>query len=431
MNQKPQKYDSYYPVKYDYVDQLPTGWQLLPNIAIFEERIEKGHPDEELLSVTIGRGVIKQTELDKKDSSTLDKSKYLLVYPNDLVYSMRFRQGASGYSNYRGIVSPACTVLKPRKYVKLNPRYYYYLFRTEFYKNYVERFSYGIADGQIPLRYTDFKRMYSIFPPVEIQNAIVTYLDENISEINRLIANKQKLIELLREERLTMMNQALTRGIRPAKQFRYSGIEWLGSVPSSWGINKLKYISNIKYGLGQPPREQNDGLPLIRATNVERGKIVENELVFVDPKDVPYSRDPILKENDIIVVRSGAYTADSAIIPKKYEGAVAGYDMVVRVTKANPKFVAYCLLSNYVLSNQLVLLRERAAQPHLNKEELGAVFILLPDGEEQRQIVDFIEASSNKIEMTVKKIEIEIELLKEYQMALVAETITGKKAIQI
>ncbi len=69
MIEKLKKYKSYYPVKYDYVNQLPEGWQLLPNIAIFEERIERGHEKEELLSVTIGRGVIKQTESTKKDSS--------------------------------------------------------------------------------------------------------------------------------------------------------------------------------------------------------------------------------------------------------------------------------------------------------------------------------------------------------------------------
>jgi type I restriction enzyme S subunit len=90
-----QKYREYRNVSYDYVHELPKDWQLLPNIAIFQERIERGYENEELLSVTIGRGVIKQSELDKKDSSTLDKSKYLLVRPNDLVYSMRFRQGAS------------------------------------------------------------------------------------------------------------------------------------------------------------------------------------------------------------------------------------------------------------------------------------------------------------------------------------------------
>ena len=78
-----QPYKKYNAISYDYASQLPEGWQLLPNIAIFQERILRGYENEELLSVTIGRGVIKQTDLDKKYSSTIDKSKYLLVHHDD------------------------------------------------------------------------------------------------------------------------------------------------------------------------------------------------------------------------------------------------------------------------------------------------------------------------------------------------------------
>lgn len=231
MSEKLKKYNSYYPVKYDYVAELPEGWQLLPNIAIFEERIERGHEKEELLSVTIGRGVIKQTELTKKDSSTLDKSKYLLVHPGDLVYSMRFRQGASGYSNFKGIVSPACTVLKPRKNIKINQKFFHYLFRTEFYKNYVERFSYGIADGQIPLRYSDFKRMYSIVPPIDEQDKIVSYLDNRIYSINKIMRLGQSLIGktfkdagILQEYKHRLVTDAVTGAI-DVSHFSFKNIQ--------------------------------------------------------------------------------------------------------------------------------------------------------------------------------------------------------------
>ena len=78
--------------------------------------------------------------------------------------------------------------------------------------------------------------------------------------------------------------------------------------------DRLKAVSEIRYGLGQPPRESDTGLPLIRATNVSRGHIAEKDLLRVDPADVPVGRDAFLREKEIIVVRSGAYTADSAII---------------------------------------------------------------------------------------------------------------------
>lgn len=191
---KLKEYNQYKRVEYDYIDRLPVDWDLLPNIALFEERIERGHPDEDLLSVTIGKGIIKQEDIDKKDTSTSDKSKYKLIYPGDLAYSIRFRQGSVGFSSLKGIVSPACTILRTKKGAKINQRFFYYQFKTEFYKNYVERYSYGIADGQIPLRYKDFKRMYSIVPPLDIQNRIVRFLDERVEALNSIMTHEQHLI---------------------------------------------------------------------------------------------------------------------------------------------------------------------------------------------------------------------------------------------
>ncbi len=274
---------------------------------------------------------------------------------------------------------------------------------------------------------SDFVKDFPIaIPPLPEQTAIANYLDEQTAQIDRLVVNKERLIELLKEERLGVINQAVTKGINPNVVLKPSGIGWLGEVPEHWRTKRLKFIARIKYGLGQPPNQNVDGLPLIRATNIERGKIVEKNLIYVDPDDIPYDRDPILKENDIIVVRSGAYTADSAIIPKKYERAIAGYDMVVRTFDADPIFISYCLLSNYVLINQLYLQKLRAAQPHLNKEELGETFILLPDENEQNHIVQFIEAETSKIDSTIEKIKKEIGLLEEYRTAIISEVVTGK-----
>lgn len=188
------QYKKYETVEFDYTDKLPVGWEILPNIALFDERVERGFADETLLSVTIGKGIVKQEDIDKKDTSTSDKSKYKLILPNDLAYSIRFRQGSVGYSTMKGIVSPACTILKPKKNIDLNMKFFYYQFKTEFYKNYAERFSYGIADGQIPLRYKDFKRMKTIVPPINIQNQIVEFLDERVDSINNIMNFEQQLI---------------------------------------------------------------------------------------------------------------------------------------------------------------------------------------------------------------------------------------------
>jgi type I restriction enzyme S subunit len=165
---------------------------------------------------------------------------------------------------------------------------------------------------------------------------------------------------------------------------------------------------------------------LLRATNVERGKINPDNLIRVDPADVPAGRDAFLKAGEIIVVRSGAYTGDSAIVPSEYAGSVAGYDMVVSASDVDCFFLALALLTPYVLFEQLYLLRMRAAQPHLNKEELSETVILVPPRQEQRLIADSMRIASNKIEAGIAIKERQIAALKEYKTSLINAAVTGK-----
>lgn len=180
----------------DYFKKIPKGWLLLPNIAIFKERIERNKIESELLSVTITSGVIKQSEVDKNDTSNSDKSKYKFVNPNDLVYNkMRMWQGAVGVSSYTGIVSPAYIVIAPK--LEIDSKFFHYQLRCSYYVNYSKRFSYGLCDDQLSLRYTDFKRMYSILPPLKTQNKIAeiltiidTYLANKLLAIQRILGRK-------------------------------------------------------------------------------------------------------------------------------------------------------------------------------------------------------------------------------------------------
>ena len=95
----------------EWLGEVPEHWDVLPNRTFFAEVKERGHPAEQMLSVTITKGVIPQRTLladsSKKDSSNQDKSAYKLVLPSDIAYNkMRAWQGAVGVSDYQGIVSP-------------------------------------------------------------------------------------------------------------------------------------------------------------------------------------------------------------------------------------------------------------------------------------------------------------------------------------
>lgn len=154
-------------------------------------------------------------------------------------------------------------------------------------------------------------------------------------------------------------------------------------------------------------------------------------MIYIDRTQVPQSRDAILREGDIIVVRSGAYTGDSALVPPRYHGAVAGYDMVLSVVEGDKRFYAWTLLSSWVRDYQFALQKLRAAQPHLNAAELGETLVCVPPVVEQRAIVEYIDWEITTIHTTIEKARAAINLLREHRTSLISAAVTGKIDIRI
>jgi type I restriction enzyme S subunit len=200
---------------------------------------------------------------------------------------------------------------------------------------------------------------------------------------------------------------------------------WADSLPHEWRLCRLKSVASIRYGLGQPPAELPSGVAMIRATDVDAGTIRTDNFLRVDPAELPPGRNPYLKAGEIIVVRSGAYTGDSAIVPSALEGAVAGYDMVATVTRASSHFVAYSLLSKHVLEDQIYLLTLRAAQPHLNAEELGSVVLAMPPTRhEQQRIAAYLDASCAAIDAAVAAKRRQLEILDALRKSTIKRAVT-------
>lgn len=174
----------------------------------------------------------------------------------------------------------------------------------------------------------------------------------------------------------------------------------------------LKRVARIRYGLGQPPPLSEDGVAILRATNIQHGKITEANMLRAALEDLPLDRAPLLTEDEILVVRSGACTGDSARVTGKWSGSAPGYDLRVAPHSIESRFLAYSLLSTVAL-DQMTLASTRAAQPHLNAEELGEVLFWTPPVDEQRRIVDFLDAELGKINALVSKKQRFLSLLEE------------------
>ena len=265
-----------------------------------------------------------------------------------------------------------------------------------------------------------------VYPPREEQETIATFLDFKTAQVDGLIAKKRALLDTLNEKRTALITHAVTKGLRPSGTSRGSEVEWLGEIPAHWEPKRLKFLGKIRYGLGEPPQKLDGGIPFVRATDIYRGEIDGSNVQTVDPDDVPWSRNPALNAKDILVVRSGAYTGDSAIVPAQWQGSIAGYDMVYTTEGALPEYVAFNLLSKHVLHGQVYIAKNRAAQPHLNAEELGNIVIALPPPEEQAEIVSYINEHTRKSTAQVELINGVIDRLQEYRSSLIASAVSGK-----
>ena len=249
-----------------WLGRVPEHWDVLPHRALFHEINERGHAAEQMLSVTISQGIIRQKALlevnSKKDSSNENKAAYKLVCPDDIAYNkMRAWQGAVGVSEFRGIVSPAYIVMRLRE--NYNSRYFHFLFRLPSFAKEAERWSYGITSDQWSLRSEDFKQIYSCVPPHEEQDAIVRFLTIQDSRFTRLIQVKRRMIELLNEQKSAVIKHVIMHGLTPNVPLKPSGVPWLGNIPNHWKvwqINRFARVGNGSTPSRANPSYWNDGI---------------------------------------------------------------------------------------------------------------------------------------------------------------------------
>jgi type I restriction enzyme S subunit len=160
-----------------------------------------------------------------------------------------------------------------------------------------------------------------------------------------------------------------------------------------WPVGSLRSFGvAVRYGLGQPPEEDADGVPLIRATNIKCGSIVPQGLIRVKKDEVPTGRNPFLKVGEVLVVRSGAYTGDVGRVSAEWADAVAGYDLVLTPSeRVDSHFLTWFLLSPTIQNNYFANEKNRAAQPHLNATQVESTPCILPPLTLQREFSLYVE----------------------------------------
>lgn len=422
------RYDSYKDSGYDWLGNIPSEWNLQRLATVFEERKEKvSDKDFPPLSVT-KNGVVSQLDSAAKSD---DGDNRKGVRKGDFVINSRSdRKGSSGIAKQDGSVSLINIVLKPKG---ISPGYSEHLLKSngfieEFYRN-----GHGIVADLWTTRYWDMKSIQIPLPDVDVQDRIAKFLDQKTAEIDEAIAKKQRLIELLKEQKTILINQAVTKGLNPDVSGRESGVEWIGQVPEHWEVKKLKYYSEVQSGITLGKLYSGNKLvsaPYLRVANVQDGYFKLDEMAELQlPQRV--IDQYLVRVGDILVTEGG--DIDKLGRGTVWEGEIENcihqnhiFAVRIKKTVASEYFVSLAMGADYGRRYFTHTANKTTNLASTNQTKLGNFPIALPPLSEQMLLIDYVKVINSRYGEVIATAEKEITNLCELKQIVVAEAVTGK-----
>lgn len=422
------KYERYKASSTEWLGNIPDHWELKKSKYLWRERDERSIDGEgQLLSVSQYSGVVPREEESRSESF----ENYKQCAPNDLVTNIMLAwMGGLGISSHAGIVSPAYSVYKQVE--NNNPNYLGYLYRTPIYLAEFARRSKGVVPSRWRMYTEDFGQVLTLLPPKDEQDRIVNFLDQKTTEIDEAIAKKQRLIELLKEQKAILINQAVTKGINPKVPMRDSGVEWIGEVPEHWALKKNRWICfSVRDGTHNPPPAIDGEHRLLSVRNIIDGEFVTRP----DDRTMSAAAFRILQSSyhlelgDVVVALVGGTTGKSAVV--KIDCSKISVQRSIGIlrpiqSQVLPEFLNYAIQAPYTQKRIWEIAIKYAAQPGIYLDDLAKIRILCPPLQEQQTIVSHLNDLEGEFQKAFNLINQEIGLLLEYKASLVASSVMGK-----
>lgn len=417
-----------------WMPQIASHWKIsrVKNYFTFTNEIAgDNYEDYKVLSLSVNGVIVRDMESGKGKFS-LSMDLYQIVKPRSIVlclFDMDVTPRIVGLCENLGIITNAYTSIFPKENV--NERFYYYFFLQQDYNKSLKAQGTGV---RTTLTNTQFGAVKIPVPPFAEQTAIANYLDDKCKKISHFITKKQRFIELLKEQRQSIINEAVVKGIDKDVKLKDSGIKWLGSIPEHWEVRRLGSIGKF-----------------FKGGNVSKADLIEDgEFAVVLYGDIYTKYEFCIKnvvnrinnevaanavlisQEDILFTGSGEDKNDigKCVAFKGNEETYAGGDVIIfQQNEFDSEFIAYSQ-NSAIAKYQKHISSKGDIIVHTYASKLKDVKMPFPKSiEEQKQIVQYIKTETNTIDKAIAKAEREIELIKEYKEAMIAEAVMGKAKI--
>lgn len=427
-----------------WIGDIPQLWHLEPlkyHVKINAKSLdEKTNPDLEISYIDIGSvhsdGIIDEPE-KMLFRNAPSRAKRITCENDTIISTVRTYLKAISFidkTKNNLICSTGFAVISPSK--SIEPKFLYWVLSSPNYVEAIVANSTGVAYPAI--NSLELGRFKFIFPSNKNeQKQIVNFLDNKIQKIDHEISKNKQLIELLQEKRQSVINNALTNGLDNTVPMKYSGIEWIGKIPEHWNIIKLKFLTmdgdSIKPGPFGSDLKTSDfvdiGYKIYNQKDV-LNKTTNDELYISKEKFKKLFHFQV-KSGDLLLTSRGSI-GKSLIVP---DNCLIGiiHPCLIRI-----RIDEFKINNSYVnlIINESVLFKENI---HVNSngtvieviygKTLKEINIPVPELNEQKQIVEYVDKKTNKIESLISKVDLQIKLLEEFKESLISSAVTGKISI--
>lgn len=416
----------------EWIGEIPVQWNLVQTKRFFTntKKIVGAKADNyDRLALTLN-GVIKRS---KDDSEGLQPEKfegYQILCKNELVFKLidleNVKTSRVGLSPYTGLVSPAYIVLSNNF---SDNRFFYHWFMSMYYN---EVFNHLGGEGvRSALNAKDVLSLPVPDIQLDEQRRIADYLDRKCSQIDDIIARQQAVIEKLKAYKLSVITEAVTKGLNPDTPMKDSGVEWIGEIPEYWQLSHIGNLVEMGSG-GTPDRKkpeywENGNIPWMSSGEIN-DEYIYSTIEHITELGLQNSNAKILPVNTVMLglIGQGKTKGLTAILKTEVCCNQNLAYLIADEKYLHYRYLFYCFKAMYFYIRGLV----GESQAGIYSYFLKKLHIPLPDIEQQIRISDYLDTKCEAIKNSINKRERIIEKFTSYKRSLIYEVVTGKKEVQ-
>lgn len=308
-------------------------------------------------------------------------------------------------------------------------RYFYYLFLAGQH----ELSLLGRGTTFLELSTYDLNGFGLVIPAEDEQKAIADFLDKECAQIDSIAADLEKQIALLQQYKKSLITETVTKGLDKSVPMKDSGVEFFGKIPAHWKVSKTKYVADISIGLVTTMTANyvdEDGVPLIRNSNIRTNHIDDNGMVYLSKEFAKANIGRALHKGDIVTVHTGD-VGTSAIINETYHMSHGFATIISRLkTKTvNNQFLCW-LYNSEIFKEMSIAYSTGDGRQNLNLYDFVDFYILIPTLKEQMEIVNWLNLKCTEIDNFIENKQQQLLLIQQHKKSLIYEYVTGKKRVK-